>query len=91
MKRMAGTGKQCLINCNYTYITLTGFAVLTEGHDVFRLRAAATDGRRIRQDNLSFSRTLVRLACESLTQKRLGSYYLNASETVDGGRQSLWQ
>jgi len=44
-KRIAGTGKQSLMNSNWRYTYANGFVVLAEGLDMFRLGAIATGGK----------------------------------------------
>jgi hypothetical protein len=49
-KRTAGIGKQCPINCGYSYAN--GTVVLAEGLDIFRVWALTIAARMIPSSNL---------------------------------------
>jgi hypothetical protein len=60
MKRIAGIGKQSLIDCNRGCAYANGTVALAEDLDMFWLGAIDTGGRTIPTSNLSFAkRTLV--------------------------------
>jgi hypothetical protein len=54
MKWVDGIGKHKLINCNWGCVHAYSIAIWAQGLDIFRLEAAAADGRMIPSGNLFF-------------------------------------